>query len=292
MPFLLLVEQLVSYSKDKSYSTMIKLRQNFRSIGYAIAIGLVLYLIRSINQQGGINEYLIAVTTGIVILLLELYTVRHTAEDKLIQVGLPAVMRYTKTKSIILHYFLPILFFISYSLFTYINPYDSLNIIAIPFGTFSYLMVFINTRAYYEDKFKLELTTHGVYFFIVLFSTFTISNSFLNIAGQYGINIILLSFILIGLSLLGLLLIFFEDIHLNIQLTLVLLLSGILLGVTSTALYLCLDSTLRNSFIFICLFYFISASIQHKIEGSLQIGIVAEYVSILALCFVLLYGIN
>jgi hypothetical protein len=271
---------------------MIKLRQNFRSIGYAIAIGLVLYLIRGINQQGGKSDYLIAVATGTFILILELYTVRHTAEDKLIQVGLPAVMRYPEIKSFILHYFLPIMLFGSYSLFTYVNPYDSLNVIAIPFVTISYLFVFINTRAYYEDKFKLELTTHGIYFFIILFSRFTFANSVLNIAGQYNLNTVILAFILAGLFLGGFLLIFFENVRLDIKLTLVILLSSILLGVTSAALYLSLDSSLRNSFIIICVFYFISASIQHKIEGSLQIGIIAEYISILALCFVLLYGIN
>lgn len=271
---------------------MIKLRQNFRSIVYAFTLGLILYLIRNINQQGSNTEYLIAVLTGIVVLLLELYTIRHTAQDKLVQVGLPAVMRYSKWKSITLHYFLPILLLCSYSIFTYINPYDSLNKIAIPFTVIAFFIEFINNRAYYEDKFKLELATHGVYVFIVIFSIFTLSNSILNIASQYSLNAIILSFILIGLSISGFLLIFLEEVKLYIRLALAIIITSILIGVLASALYISLDSALRNSFIIVSLFYFGAAAIQHRIEGSLQVGIVAEYISILVLCFVLLYGIN
>jgi hypothetical protein len=68
--------------------------------------------------------------------------------------------------------------------------------------------------------------------------------------------------------------------------------TSIALAGLSILIFLNLDSVLRNAFFIACIFYFVSATIHHKHEGSLGASIISEYISILALSFVLLYGIN
>lgn len=271
---------------------MIKLRQNFRSISYALILGLVFFLNRNINAQHSKIGFAIGISIGLLILWIQLYTIRKTSQNKLIQVGLPSVTRYSDYKSTVLHYVIPNLFYLSFCAITYINPYEVLTLVFIPFVIAAFFFVFLNIRAYYEDKFKIEITTHTIYVLITVAIVFMLTNVLLNVTSILDMHYFFLFPMLFGLSAIGFYLLFFENIHLNMQLILILLIASIIIGITAMVIYSNFGSVLRNSFITVSCFYFVAASVHHKIDGSLNLGILTEYLSIFALSFVLLYGIN
>jgi len=271
---------------------MIKLRNNTKMLVFAAILTLGSYLLIYIQPETSLNYYIIALSVNLIIFFFELLSVRISAKSKLNQIGLPAVTRYSSSEEFIYHQLLPIILFASFNIFIFFNPVESLEYLILFLVFFSFFVIFINIRAYYEDKFKLEQSTHFIYAFSSIFGLFSILNGVLNVASIYELMPFILIFALFVITIISNYTLFIQDIRWNVPLiTYILISSAINVGLTFF-LYTQYSSVLRSSFMSASFLYLSAALIQHKQEATLDRYVIFEYCVIMALSFILLYGIS
>jgi len=271
---------------------MIKISQNIKQILFATIITLGLMLI--VNAKNSANDSVLipAILTSTGILIVQVYIIYRRAKQKLENLQIPLVHRYKNSLELFYHFILPIIFFVDLCLFIYFNTVYLLIPLLLFFCFIIFLILFINIRAYFEDKFKIEIATHFVYYFIINFTVFSLCLSILSISYSYDLPIILTGIIIGGMSSLMLYLNHIEASQLNLKLFGGILAYGLLNMIMALVLFQEFNSILRTSFIIASCFYFLNALLTHKKEGTFGMAIILEYLTILALGFVVLFGIN
>lgn len=270
---------------------MIKINHNIKAVLFALILTLGTYLILYIRPETSLIYYIVALAVNYIIFFFELTAIRISSKARLVQYGLPVVKRYSVKEEAVLHQLLPIVLFSSFNIFVFFNSVDLINTAILGFVFFSFIVLFINIRAYHEDKFKLEQATHFVYPFASIFGLFSLLNAFLNIA---NINSLEPAFIICGVIILLMIssyTLFIEILDWNIWLIIYLVLSNLIITGITFFLYHNYDSILRTSFMASTGFYFSAALIHHKRDSSLDRYTIYEYVIIFILAYVLLYGI-
>lgn len=267
---------------------MIRPGENKRIFLYAGVLSLCFYLVTSVDT---IQSFFITLSISGVVLLIALLSIWKISSEKLAQLDLPSVNVYSKSVNIIYHFVLPLVLFVDFAIFIYINSYE----ILIPFLLIliftSFTLVLINLRAYLEDKFKLELATHFIYTFIVIFTLFSCLIGIYNIINLHDIPVVAGGIVVMILSFILTMVLFNQFVLLNYRSIIFYGIASVLMGATSIILYTEFESILRNAFLTSILFYLMLALSHHKQEGSLNFNIIIEYIIITALGFVLLYGI-
>ncbi len=271
---------------------MIKLKSNKRPIFYALVLTLSTYIVIDIKHSVSIYDYLYVISFNLILFLFELLSIYLISKSKLQQFDIPEVHTYLVNQKFIHFLLIPMLLFSSINLFIFFNPFTRFNIFILLLTFFLYTALFINVRAYCEDKFKLEQLTHFIYPTIILFSVFSFINALLSILDTYGINaifgLIMIFTIILALNTL----LFLEDLKLNIILFGLIILTSFATSVITLILFTYFDSKLRTAFFTSNIFYLISALLFHKKEGTLTFEIIIEYILFSILNFTLLYGIS
>ena len=271
---------------------MIKIKNNTRALVYASVLTLGTYLLIYIQPETSAKYYIVALGINLVLFTLEIISIRIISKARLVQIGLPVVNRYSKIEEAVYHQFLPLILFSSFNIFIFFNPINLLSYSLLPIVFFSFFVLFINIRAYHEDKFKLEQSTHFIYPFASIFGLFSLVNALLNITNIYDVMpfiLVVIIFITIIISNFSL---FIENITWNVKLITLLIFTSILVTLFAVFLYYYYESTLRTSFMTASLFYLFAALVHHKQEATLDVFVISEYLVILFLSFVLLYGIS
>ncbi|MBN1331276.1 hypothetical protein JW978_00110 [Candidatus Dojkabacteria bacterium] len=271
---------------------MIKIGQNTKQLLFATIITLAITLIVNAKNSGNGNAIYPAILLSSVILVIQVFVIYKRASQKLKQLQIPAVNRYKDSLEIFYHFVLPIVFFIDLCLFIYFNTVYLLTPVLLIFCFIVFLVLFINIRAYFEDKFKIELSTHFIYFFIINFTLFSFCIAILSISYSYSLPIILVCILVAVFSSATLYFSHLESARLDFRLLLLIALFGFVCGIISAILFHEFSSILRTSFIVASLFYFLNSLITHKKEGTLEAAVVFEYLTVLALGFTVLFGIN
>ncbi|MBD3362560.1 hypothetical protein GF362_02470 [Candidatus Dojkabacteria bacterium] len=225
-------------------------------------------------------------------LVLEIFTTWFWAKKKLIQLNIPIVDRYDRLTQIILHATLPSLTYWSICAFIYSNINSNFWFFLLGIAFILFLMLFVNIRAYYEDKFKLEKRTHVVYDFIKLIVYLFIAYSVFNLRFEYNISKILVSFLLSILSLMiftfNLLrykhLVFSNIAYVFMNSILIGLFVFIIMGFKSASIYKLTSLTM-------IIFYVFTGILHHKIQRDLNKQIVVNYLLIAMLAFAMSIGI-
>lgn len=268
---------------------MIRLSSNKRGIIYAAIATLCFYLVIDADN---FSTFLTAVIINAFLVLIEIYSLRITSLTKLHQLDLPIVNTYPKYLEYFYHFFIPNLLLLSFSVFVYFNPITYFIPFVLLIIFLAYSMLFINLRAYLEDKFQIEISTHFIYAFTLFFAFFSLTNATLNLTRLYSVPIVLTSIILLAFYILIYSGMFIEQLDLNKKLLMLVGFSSIILAGISSLLLLEYSSTLRTSFITTTIFYFSVAVSHHKSEGTLSLGVILEYAIVIALSFTMLYGIQ
>ncbi len=265
------------------------LGQNKKPILYSFILILGFYFVL-VSRDYSVGEFIAAIAINIVLLILMIANIWKSASNKLTQLGLPKVNNYPGKLSAIYHIVFPLLIFIDFCLLIYFNSFPLFRPILLILVFITYFFVFVNIRAYYEDKFKLELSTHFIYTLIILISSFALANAVLSISNLYSFGSLLSLLLLFIVNMCLIISAFLHYWDIGIKMVVVYLVFALILATVTILLFIEFDSTLRSSFIQSILMYFVFAILQHKFEGSLSLGIVFEYVIIALLGFVLLYG--
>jgi len=241
--------------------------------------------------------YFVSAIILYLVVLFEMFYIWFVAQEKLKQFDLPLISNYSRIKRYIHHFMLPSLLYISVVGFIYYNNQTAIRIPIIVLSFIAFFSLFINLRAFYQDKFKLEESTYFVYDLIELMIFFTMVNIGFHFIITTGVSpsVLVIFIFFISLLLLTLNLYQFENFNLNsmIFVTALSLVPTILVYILfyHTDFYPNTNGLIISVLTFLT-YYFIFGILSHKLDGSLKPSVIIEYISIFLLTLAFLSGIS
>lgn len=264
--------------------------QNLRAAFYALTIMLGIFLALSELDDGRVDSFRNISIVVSFVFFIEIYSGWRFRKHVLSQTSINRIEDYSPLVQFIHHLLLPMGLYFSILLFGYFNsqPHLRLSILVIAFVSLSIL--FANIRAYYLYKVQLLHQTNYIYditkfliFFCVaqaLYSYNQLNPSIALVAG----TLTLLAFALINLMLVR-----YQKLETK-GIVATLLVSFLVTASSVIMLKLSPANPLQMSFVSILSFYIASALIHHKMDRSLSISIIFEYIVVLLLSIGLLIG--
>lgn len=262
-----------------------------RPLIYATSITVGFAFLLSIIHNLPDSFYFTAAIILYLVLVFEIFSTRFYSRKLLDQFELPQVEAEQKLIQLIHHLFLPSITFFSLVVFFYFNRQYSLILVLLILSFFIFFILFTNIRAFYEDKFKLELLTHNIYDFLTLIIVFLASDSMILTFGLLETNLILETiinfFILLLLALLVTLRykMFRPRIIRNLLLYLL---------IYSPVYFLLLNEGIASLLLSIVnsliMYYYIAFS-NHYQEGTVKRGVIAEYVIVFLIIISMILGL-
>jgi hypothetical protein len=271
----------------------LSLKKNRRGIFYGFVVAIGLIFLHQILIETSLKEFLGGAVILYFIFVFEVYTNWFYSRKVLSQMEIPQVDSYTKASQIIHHLVLPSILYISYLGIIYFYQLSIPKLVIFFFSFFTFTLLFINVRAYYEDKFKLEEKTHYIFDIIKFIIFFQLTSTFLKIQTYFNISEL---YAVIAVALISLLINLFVVIrHRQLNTS-----SGIFIslfaGLIGLACFLLLSFTSFNvlaiSTYLILVFYISSATIHHKLEGTLTKELLIEYFAVMLLALVIIQGLS
>jgi len=166
---------------------------------FVLFMGLILFTLAIQSEQPQFYPYIIVVLSFVFI--LEIFSTIYFGNKILQQYSIPAIEIRDKFSNTIQHFVLPFSLFISIVMFIYFHNYVVIKWIILLCAFFLFWILFTNLRAFYEDKFKIEIKTHYIYDIISIISFFGLYDSVLNICNYWGQNLIITLLLLVFLIL-------------------------------------------------------------------------------------------
>lgn len=273
---------------------MIKtLTKNRRGIFYGFVVSLGLVFLTQLLIATSVRHFMVGAFILYFIFIFEVSISWFYARKVLAQMEIPQVDIYSKYSQLTHHIILPSILYFSFLGIIYIYHLSLPKYFIFLIAFFTFTLLFVNIRAYYEDKFKLEEKTHYVYDIIKFIVFFLVANSILRLENFLNTPSFFtyLEIALLTLFLNSLILVRNKQINLwtisyiifaSIVLAVVtyILLSFTVFTILSTAIYLLLTN------------YILSAILHHKLEGTFSKEILLEYLTVLLLSLVILQGLT
>jgi hypothetical protein len=265
-------------------------QRNLRSYFYGFVMALGLVFLQQLGATSSFTTFLLGLLVLELVLLMEIYTTFRYASSLLRQLDLPSVEIYKRNAQLVYHLLLPTLTYFGLAGFIYTNNISSLTLVYFFVSWLLFALLFINIRAYYEDKFKLEKQTHVVYDLIKITLFFTITDTILNLSSRYDFNFFVLAGLVFCLTSLLTLLIFLRYSGINQLFNIVLiLLAGLTIGYLTATLQVFLDQqNLLVAFYSALVFYIFNAILHHELAKTLRIATVLEYILVAIICFLII----
>jgi hypothetical protein len=264
-------------------------QKNLRAFAYALSLAIGVVFVQIIGTQYPIQHYI--GFSGILhgVLIIEVFLNYRKSVQVIKQLDLPEVKIYNRFTQAVFHWLVPISFLVVLLTFIYLNNQSSLILFFFALSFAFFFLFFVNMRAYYEDKFKLEAKTHFIYDVMKIFTFFALVNSILNISTGFEINFfITVALVSIAAIILTLSMLLVER-RVGIVTWALIFLAGMALGYLTSSLQLFLDGTnLIISFYSALVFYIFNALIYHEIKRTLNRQIIVEYLLVAAICLLTL----
>lgn len=268
---------------------MIGWRKNWRAFVYALVVALGVVFLQQLALGASTAAVAVAVLILLLILLMQLFIIYAASTQLLRQLDLPSVEVYTKKTQFIYHLLIPLISLLAIIGFVLTN--NQLALAWIYFlGTFAlFTILFINIRAYYEDKFKLEQQTHVVYDILKIILFFTIANFIFNLASRYAFNFFVVAGLVFVAASVFTLLVLLRHPNLGYLNMGLVLCSGLVIGYLGAALRnLLVTQNLVAAFYATLVFYIANAILHHELERTLKFSIVLEYILVGCICFLII----
>jgi hypothetical protein len=258
--------------------------------GGVITLGLVFLMnIKSFNE----TVFPLSALILYLIIVFEMFYTWFMSKEKLRQMDLPLVSDYSRFKQILHHLLMPSILYLGIVGFIYFNNQIALHIPLLVIAYILFTALFINLRAFYQDKFQLEKETYFVYDLIELTTFFTTANTLINLvySNSWHKFIIIVGIFILALLILILNLYQFESLTLKPILA-VLGMSLLIAVIMTVLLYTSAMTIVALSFMSFLTYYFLFGVLSHKIEGTLSWEVVLEYVAVFVLCLAFLLGVS
>lgn len=256
----------------------ITILSNIRPIVYAFFISLGMSILIDILNYWDYGSFFRAAGFLYIILVLEVGTVWFWARSKLKSLEIPLVDRYDRRTQILMHLIMPSLLYWSSVFFIFVNPNPQFWFIFLVFSFFLFVSLFINIKAYYLDKFKLEADTHYIYDVIKLLIYQLLVFSLFNLMFIYQLNIGIVVLGIVGVTAMMLFLNILRYRHLSFEYVIYVWVNAFLIGLLLLLLLMIKDwRVFHISLIAMCVYYISVSVLHHKIKCSLRFELIWEY---------------
>ena len=255
---------------------------------YAGFLTIGILALYSIIHTSTTRSYFLATTSLYTLLLFELYSTKFYATTFQEQYELTTKNGKHRRAQWVHHLVMPTILYTSTVLFIVANSQLNIAILiaVITFVLFSIL--FINIKAYYENKYKLENKTANVYDVISIASVFMLSFSI------YILTVLTReSYVIIGLINTAILLIVgyltLSRYHLINKRGAMILFLMIMVYVNSFFFLLNFQiSVMAHAILTTFVYYYYTAIINHYEDKSLELKVIIEYLAVFVLIFVII----
>ncbi|MBN2016173.1 hypothetical protein JW766_05055 [Candidatus Dojkabacteria bacterium] len=268
------------------------LGKNKRSIFYAFSTGFGLTFALELLKDYGGDEFWMGVSLTSVVLILEIYLNWRFATRILRQIDLPSINTYNLWGHFLNHITLPLLLFFSLAGFIYFNSDDLVRLIAIIALVFINIILFINIRSYYQDEFKIDVSTRYIYDVIKLIISFFGINLILHVKVLLQLDLWLMACCVCFLLLILGGLLIYRKAQVNIYTIAYVIISSFLIAVVFMLLNVFGFILLGINVISFLLFYFSLSILHHRIERSLTLNVFLEYVMFFIIALLLFAGLS
>lgn len=255
---------------------------------YAVLITVGILALYSIIHTSTVSTYFLAAASLYTLLLFELYSTKFYALNVTDQFELTPSSKRHRRAHWVHHLIMPTILFTSIVLFIFVNSQLNIALVIALISLVLFSVLFLNIKAYYESKYKLEHKTANVYDIISIASVFMLSFSIFVITVLIGeiylisglLNIALLmvlGYLTIsryqlvnkqgGIILVAMLIVYFNSFLflLNFNISLV-------------------AHTILTTFVY----YYFTAIVNHFQDKSLNLKVIIEYLAVFVLIFVII----
>lgn len=255
---------------------------------YAFLLTLGMIMLYSIVRTSGTVRFMFGVVSLYLLLLFELYSTKYYVLQIDKQLSLEKKDSKQRRAHWVHHLILPTILFLSFVLFILVN--SQLNMLLflaiLSFALFSF--TFINIKAYYERKYRIEKKTANIYDIISISSVYMLIYSLLVLTNFFEYNFMLIGLINGGILLvMGYLTISRYDLINN---------KGLLLLASMVFVYVNLFLVLLNYELSVLThavvatfgFYYFTVIVDHLEEKTLTLRVILEYLAVFLVIFVII----
>jgi hypothetical protein len=266
--------------------------KNKRSLFYAFLTGLGLFTSTRMYEDYGFEGFFATIGITACILLFEIYLNWRFATKILRQIDMPNVNTYNLWGNLLNHILLPVLLFFTITGFIYFNIDPLTRFLAICICFTVNLFLFINIRSYYEDDFRIESKTRYVYDIAKLFIFFFGVNLIIHMQISMDPGEWIGSVLICSLSIILGALLLYRKAQLSIVSIIYILLASFVIAI----FYMVLSSLgllfLGINVLTFLLFYLALSILHHRVERTLTVGILVEYLLIFVIAVTIFLGIS
>jgi hypothetical protein len=259
---------------------------------YAIVLGIGFLFLVNILKESPPIFYLRGVIVLYLVFVFEVWGTIYYAKKLMHQYKLDTNFdNNSKFIRLINHLILPTLLYFGITIFIYLHNINSFIYIIIFFSVILFAILFTNIRAYYEDKFRLEMFTHNIYDLTSILVFFIWSYVSIGILFYFGYNIYFSQLIvLILMMLMNLLIIFRLNIISKQNIFISMLLAFAIISFNITLLWFNINY-FTIAFFDTIIFYYTLAYFNHSKEDTLSSKVIREYILVFALLLVIIFGV-
>lgn len=242
----------------------------------------------SIIHTSDTSSYFVASISLYTLLLFELYSTKFYATTFDDQLELTVKSRKHRKAHWVHHLIMPTVLFTSIVLFIFANSQLNMALVIAMISLVLFSILFLNIKAYYEKRYRLEQRTANVYDVISIASVFMLSSSIFVVTALLGelyiISGLLNTALLIILGYLTL-----ARYHLINRAGGFLLLAMLLVYFNSFLALLNFEiSIVAHTILTTFVYYYFTAIVNHYEEKSLDLKVIIEYLAVFVLIFVII----
>lgn len=236
--------------------------------------------------KGSVSNFIQVSLIMCFVFVIELYTSWQYYDA----LQLNAHERPQRKTLLIHHLLLPISTYLSVLTFAYFNRNTGLEVALLVLSFILFTILFVNIRAYYLYKKDLQLHTNYIYDIVKLLLFFCASDTIFNlINNQLRLTILLIPLVTGGLVLL--LTMRYEKLELK-SLNLIGIITFLLTLIAVICIVVLNLTPIQSSLISFLSFYLSTAALHHYFERDLNLNLIVEYLSIIIIAILLVYGVN
>lgn len=266
---------------------------NLKSLFYAFSITAGIYVaLTELHENNNMNGFILFSTALFVIYMAEIF-IHWINKSSKVEINLNIHDEVNELSHLFHKIILPIALYIALVGFGFYNiKAASLKFLMI--GVFIiFFILFINIRAFFENKLTLEHKTHYIYDIIKFFIFFCAINVFSNSANNYPSFLLAYSLASGVLCFVIIVLMLWRYKHFQQNSTILSVIPSILIGVI---FYFYQMGRVVNSLqvglgVFF-VFYLSTALIHHKVTNTLSRDVLIEYLLVILLVLAITYGIS
>ncbi len=273
-------------------SILNKFKRNLRPIFYALSLTLGIYIaLQEIHENKDYYRFILFSFLIFFIYLAELYSNWKSNKTK-IELNMDFGDEVNELSQTFHKILMPVGLYLSIVGFGFYNIRSSSLVIVLSLVFVTFFILFLNIRAFFEAKTKIEDKTHYVYDLIKFIIFFCLVNVFSNASNNFPVNLSLYAVCVVAITLVLLMLMLWrlEKLHLYS------ILYGAIVSLFIGIVFLLYHAdrvvnSLQISLGLFFVFYLTSAVIHHILMKTFTKGVFFEYWLIITIVIGVTYGI-